>query len=399
MQQSPKGRTIEYVEGSPDGIIQRGEAIKTLGDQMLESADILESIKTSALDHGGQQGKAIEELRDSIGESYKTLREAGELYQPVGPVITTYGEALDSVQPLITSAVDDSEDLWNTYESLPGQVQPRVGPAYQFGPEPGSPEAEQQAEEDAAKRAALDAWEERAEDFDRYYDTWEEAFDTAVDDIGDKMAGSIKDSFWDNFGDVISVLTEILSWAALILAVVAIFVGGGWLVLLIAGLSLLAFGLTCIKAANGAATGWDVLWAGLGIIPVCKLSNLTKLAQLPALSKAFGLGKGASRMWSAVSKGPLDDLIRKGQKPFTSAAENIFGKTYKAVKMDNLRMYLSGGVPTAIDNLNLIKGASAVEWAAGRVGPLTGLYGKAQSALNSSGVELLKVPDPIGALL
>lgn len=398
MQYSPRGRFIEYVEGSPGDIVDRGEAIQALGEQMLNSADVLERIKSNAIDSGGQQGKAIEKLRESIGDSYLTLREAGELYEPVGPVIRSYGLALDQIQPLIRAAVDDSHDLWQTYVSLPGQVEPR-GTGGFFQPDEGSPEAEQQAAEDAAKKAAYDAWEARTEDFDSHYDTWEEAFDTAVAGIEDELAGSIKDSFWDNFGDVITVLTEVLAWAALIVAVVAIFVGGGWIVLLAAGLSLLAFGLTCVKAANGAATGWDMLWAGLGIIPVCKLSNLTKLAQLPALSKAFGLGKGASKVWNAASKGPIDDIIRKGQKPFTSAAENVFGKPYKAVKMDNLMMFKGGGVPTAINNLSLIKGASALEWAAGRAGPLTGLYGKTQSALDSSGINLVKVPDPLGVLL
>lgn len=79
---SPQGRSIVDVEGSPDDISKRGTEIKELGDKMLECASVLDDIKNNALDYGGQEGKAIDKLRESIGDSYTTLKEAGDLYQP-----------------------------------------------------------------------------------------------------------------------------------------------------------------------------------------------------------------------------------------------------------------------------------------------------------------------------
>jgi hypothetical protein len=272
MQSSPKGREIEYVEGSPDVIIERGNAITTLGDQMLASADVLENIKNRAIDSGSQKGKAIDALRESIGDSYRTLREAGELYQPVGPVIATYGEALDGVQPLIRSAVDESQDLWDTYAALPGELEPR-GTGGLFEPDEGSAAAERQAAEDTAKKAAYDAWEDRADDFDRHYDTWEEAFDTAVENIGDEMAGSIKDSFW-------SSIVDVLGWVAFTLGVIALIFTGPF----IAALALVAAAaylfVVAMQYANGEADWGDIALAAVAIVPIGKITTIAKLSQL-----------------------------------------------------------------------------------------------------------------------
>src|SRR5690606_15939978 len=109
---------------------------------------------------------------ETIDDAYKQLREAGELYKPVGPIIKTYGDALAELKPKIDGHVDTCETLWNTYAGLPGKVDPR-GTGGLFQPEEGSPEAIQQAEEDEAKKTAYDAWEGEAEDFDEDYNTWE----------------------------------------------------------------------------------------------------------------------------------------------------------------------------------------------------------------------------------
>ena len=64
MESSPRGRDIEYVDGNPEGIIKRGEAIKELGQKMLDSAQILKEIKNNDFADGGQKGKAVEKLQD-----------------------------------------------------------------------------------------------------------------------------------------------------------------------------------------------------------------------------------------------------------------------------------------------------------------------------------------------
>ncbi|MFD1717828.1 hypothetical protein [Georgenia deserti] len=284
MDRSPRGREIIYVEGRPSEIVSRGNEIKNLGEKMRNSAEVLEDIKTRASEN---QGEAIEALRESIGDSYKTLFEAADLYEPVGPVISTYGEELGSIQPVIKRHVDDCESLWSTYESLPGDKDRPGGAAGAMRQAGMSDEArEEEAEEDEAKQQAYDEWKTEAELFDGAYDTWENAFDNAVEGIGEEMAGSIEDSFWDDWGDFI---TEFLSWASLVLGVAALIIGGP-IVAALAALAALAFlAVTIYEYSEGNKSLLDVGLAALGILPIGKLGNLFKALHFNgAAFKAIG---------------------------------------------------------------------------------------------------------------
>lgn len=266
MDKSPAGRDIEHVKGTPDTITSRGTAIGALGQQMLDSAAVLEQIATRAT---MQQGKAIDQLIETIGDAYKQLKEAGELYKPIGPVLVTYGEALADVKPKIDGHADTCGELWVTYEALPGKVKPR-GTGGWFEPEEGSPEADAQAEEDAAKKAAFDAWEEEAEDFDADYNTWEQAFDDAVSGITDEMSGKIADSWTQWLADIKTVL----GWAGFILGIAAIIIGGpiiGALAAIVAGLTLI---VVVIQFARGEASWVDLTMAIIDVIPIGKIGGI-----------------------------------------------------------------------------------------------------------------------------
>ncbi|MGI6879921.1 hypothetical protein [Microbacterium sp. gxy059] len=266
MDRSPAGRDIEYVKGSPDAITSRGEAIGELGQQMIDSATVLEQIATRSSE---QQGQAIEKLIETIDDAYKQLKEAGELYKPVGPVLVTYGEALSDVQPKIRTHVDNCENLWTTYDSLPGKVDPR-GTGGLFQPDEGSPEADQQADEDAAKKEAFEAWEEEAGYFDADYDTWEQAFDDAVSGITDEMSGKIA----DGWTQTLALIKDILSWAGFVLAIAAIVIGGpfiGALAAIVAGLTLI---VTVIQFARGEASWVDLTLAVIDVLPVGKIVGI-----------------------------------------------------------------------------------------------------------------------------
>lgn len=354
MDRSPKGREIESVEGNPGDIISRGRDMESLGKKMLDCADTLETIKNEAVGDGSQKGKAIEKLKDSIGDSYEKLREAGELYEPVGPVITAYGEALEGAQPTINNSADDCVEKWAVYDNLPGDedgsTTPEAGGGIlgMGGYDKDSPEAKQKAEENGAKQAAYDAWVLSAEDFDEGYDTWEKAFDTAVESITDELSGSIKDSTWDNFSSFVDVLTTILSWAALIVAVVAFFAGGWVLALIALGLGALVFALTAAQYAHGEKSLTDLVFAGLAIIPVGKVTHLTKLAQFPKLASALGKGGALKRVWGALSKGPMSKFMTaRGGKAFeflkkSQISDNILGASTQSVKKTHYKMYFTG---------------------------------------------------------
>jgi len=266
MDRSPAGRRIEDVKGDPGTISDRGEAIGALGQQMIDSAIVLEQIATRATP---QQGKAVEQLIETIGDAYKQLKEAGELYKPIGPVVLSYGDTLSELQPKINTHVSNCEDLWVTYDGLPGKTEAR-GTGGLFQPDEGSPEAEAQAEEDAAKKVAYEAWEGEAEDFDADYNTWEQAFDDAVSGITDEMSGKIADG-WTQW---LANIKNVLSWAGFVLAIAAIIIGGpiiGALAAIVAGLTLI---VVVIQFARGEASWVDLTLAIIDVIPVGKIAGI-----------------------------------------------------------------------------------------------------------------------------
>lgn len=268
MDQSPKGREIQPLTGDSAVIVARGNKIEELGVQMSEAATVLEQIATGELADGQMQGKAVAELQDKIGSSYETLREASELYTPVGPLIAAYGTSLGELQAKMGPLVDSCTDKWAAYEALPG-------------------DREADDEEGQAKETAYNEWHDDAESWDAQYDTWEDAYDLAVNGIGNEMAGSIKDGFWEIFGFLLNILEVI----AMVFMIAGLFLGG---VVAIIGFALGAAVLLgkIVQASAGKCEITDVLLAVLAVLPFGKLGQIGKAwAQL---------GKGAASGGKAV---------------------------------------------------------------------------------------------------
>lgn len=343
MDRSPKGREIEHVEGSPGEIISRGEAIYDLGTTMLDCATQLETIKNAALDDGTQKGRAIESLKDSVGDSYEVLREAGDLYQPVGPVIKAYGEALDVAQPIINNSTDDCVEKWAFYQSLPGDRDGSTTPEAGGGflgigdHDADSDKAKEEAANNQAKKAAYDDWHASAEVFDGGYDTWEDAFDTAVNGVEDQMAGSIKDSFW-------SSLTDFLEIAALIVGVAALIIGGPILAALALAVAAALLITTVMSYANGERSLTDIAFATIGVIPFGKLTKIS------GMSKAFQVFRGGNTGRIASSLSGL-----KGMKGITAYSSKLAtrGEFLKTLRSGDglLGVYSRHGGPRALTKL------------------------------------------------
>ncbi|NGN96063.1 hypothetical protein G5C66_25410 [Nocardioides sp. KC13] len=284
MEDSPKGREIKHVEGRPGEIVSRGKQIESLGKKMHEAATTLRTLKDNTLSDGQQQGQAIRKLQEIIGDSHEKLREAGDLYEPVGPVLVQYGEALESCKPRIDSSANTCKELWSTYESLPGDKDDSTteeeGGLLGIG---GTDKEE--AADNKAKKQAYDNWKAEAETFDTWYDVWEDAFDTATNGITDGTSGKIEDSFWSDVADVFAVVTAVVAIAALI-------IGGPILatIALVAGAIYLAAVIG--QYANGEANKTDIFMAALGVIPFGKLTTVGKLAHFnKAAAKSALLGK------------------------------------------------------------------------------------------------------------
>lgn len=291
MPPSPDGNTVEHIEGEPATIENRGFQIEIIGSQMRQSAELLEKIETRA---GDQQGKAIESLVDTIGDSYDTLYKAADLYEPVGPVIKKYGSELSWIKPLIDNTADRCGDLWETYQSLPGSVEPR-GTGGLFEPDEGSDEAKEQAEEDAAKKAAYEDWESEARTFDVYYNTWEDAFEEAAAGVTEGTSGAIEDGFWRTAFDFAS---SVLSWAAIAAGVLALVFAGPFAAIALAiGAAYLA--VTLVQKAYGDASWGDVAWAVVGVVPFGKAGGLFKKGAGRALAGATR--RGLSKTGRAIA--------------------------------------------------------------------------------------------------
>ena len=267
---SPRGRGIAYVEGDASAVEQRGRDIKELGDGMIASAALLQRVADA---QDGQQGKAVDKLREVVGDSHGLLKQAGQLYAPTGPILEAYGSSLGSVQPLIRLRVDNCTTYWDEYVALPGSVDPRgTGGAGQ--PEADSPEAETQADQDAAKLAAYELWEDEAVRFDGHYDTWEDAFELAAGQIGDVLDGKVEDGFWDHVDKFVEWVQFALAIAGIVLAVLAIVIGGPIIAALAAIVAIATLAFTLYQFIRGDKGGWDLALAVIGVIPFGKIGML-----------------------------------------------------------------------------------------------------------------------------
>ncbi|ROR65991.1 hypothetical protein [Agrococcus jenensis] len=272
MEHSPKGRRIERVEGKPGRIQTRGLEIEQLGQMMIDSATVLQSLADGT---DGLKGKAADTLRQGVGDVHGTLKEAGELYRPTGPVVYDYGVALATDQPAIDGHVARCETLWEAYVSLPGSLEPR-GTGGWFEPEADSPEAAEQAAEDEAKRLAYAAWETEAKGFDDDYDSWESAFEKATDRVGDVLAGKIKDSFWDDLDGFVAGALQVLKWVGIALAIAALVIGGPIVAALAAIVAVATLVLTLYQYSRKDADLLDVGIAAIGVLPIGSLGKLAK---------------------------------------------------------------------------------------------------------------------------
>lgn len=302
MERSPDGHDIERLEGDPAAIMSRGTEIRELGETMIDSATVLQSLADGT---HGLKGKAVDKLVEGVGSAHTTLKEAGELYKPTGPIVWRYGYALSTVQDSLNGHVATCETLWETYESLPGDKDGR-GVGGLFEPDEGSDEATKQQAEDDAKSDAYDEWEAEARLFDDDYDTWETAFDTAAADVDSTLSGKIKDSFWDDLDGFVAGALTVLKWVGLVFAVAALLIGGPLIGLISGIVGLVVLGLTIYQKVRGDC-GWMEL--GLAVFGAIPFGSLSKVFSKPG--QAFFGGVFSKKGWTDAAF-ELKGILRAG---------------------------------------------------------------------------------------
>ncbi|GAB6856314.1 hypothetical protein JCM13591A_04190 [Microbacterium xylanilyticum] len=304
MEKSPKGRQIGELIGSPRTISDRGDAIEKLGNKMIESATFLQSLADQA---SGQKGEAIKKLQEVVGDTYKQLKLAGELYQPTGPVLKAYGETLGQVQPRLNAAARECVTRWAAFDGADGYM-PGARPTY-GAPKEGTPEATANTEADADKKQKHDAFLEEARVFDSEYDTWETAFDTAVNGITQATSGKIKDGFWDDVDGFVAGALEVLKVVGIIVGIAAIIIGGPILAAIAVAVGLLTLIGTAYQFSRGDANGWDLALAIVGVIP------------FGSAGKLFQAGKRLDFLGDIVSKSNFAKWGAEGRSIKTLFAE------------------------------------------------------------------------------
>jgi hypothetical protein len=331
MDNSPKGREIRWIEGSPDSIASRGSQIVSLGDQMVNSAAILKSIADGA---SGMKGLSVDKIREVTGDVHEQLKLAGERYSPTGRVLGDYATALREVQSGLQTIIDDCVTYWSRYEDSQADFRAASREAdktvFVLVPDPAAPDPQDKVD-DAARDVnhARDLWQGEAERYDARYDTWEQAFDDATERIGTATEGGISDRWTDDFNLWAEGALTVLGYIGLVLGILCLFIGSPFLALAAAIVGLVALALTIILALQGRRSGEDVAWAVIGVIPFGRLGTLFKgtngvstffrgfvglpaagksgaVAELNTAVKALRAGftfapQGTSRLGSAIS--------------------------------------------------------------------------------------------------
>ncbi|MDE0547479.1 hypothetical protein [Microbacterium sp. C7(2022)] len=297
------------VEGDADGISDRGAQITNLAAAMSEAATLL----TKLVDHGADmEGEAVDKLREVSAEVNTELEKAAGLYDGVGPFIKAYGDELSAVQKLMSTSVPDADRYWLAYQRALDQWQDAANSPVRY---PMGSEDDIEACTAAERRHADDVetaecdkndayllWKGAADDFDGAYDRWEDAFDAAVAGVRDSTAGKIKDSWKDNLDGFVDFALDVLAVAGLVLAVLALIVGGPIVGLLALAVGVLALVGTTWQYSRGDAALWEVGVAVVGVLP---FGSFTKFAD-----GGFGAGMRAWTGFGSQGMSLGDDAAR-----------------------------------------------------------------------------------------
>lgn len=187
-------------------------------------------------DGADMEGAAIDKVREIAGDASSDLDKASALYLAVGPHISTYGTELRSAQDAVmTPLVRRLERLWDEYYELSRDADTAEGAVPWREPDDDAEQSEKdhyaEAEAHAQQARTLATkkkgeWDVAAGQYDDEWDSWHTAFTTAAREIKDGVTGKIEDSWRDDMKGLLDFLADVLAVAGIVLAVLAIVIGG-----------------------------------------------------------------------------------------------------------------------------------------------------------------------------
>lgn len=266
------GNPIAPVDGDAEDVASRGTQLAELADMMSNSASLIQRLVDDGAD---MEGAAIDKLRESAGQVGGDLALAASLYEVVAPYITNYASALATAQGSLNPSAATLAELWAQYAALATEAddaQGAVGDEPEDDAEPEELTAYRQRTRDASGAsasadAALDAWEAEAARYDTSWNTWHDAFMTAANGITEGTTDAIADTADDDWRGFLNAASEFLMWAGIVLAVLAIVIGGPIIAALALIVGVLALIVVICQMPSGDADGWDLAFAIVGVIP------------------------------------------------------------------------------------------------------------------------------------
>lgn len=369
---SHKGRRVEELYGEATAIRTRGRKVSELGTTMETSAAFLKSL---ADESDGMKGKAVEKLKEIVGDTHVELDRAAKLYKPTGPILVKYADALDEHQPLVRQRSTACYTAQDNFDSAPGYREGRR--PFWAQPAPWRSEEEKQSmgddndAEDREKERLHGEYQEALTQFDLAVDSWEEAFNAAADEIEDAFDGKIEDGFWDNVDGIVTQLQTVLSWAGMIIAIAAIIIGGPIVALIGAVIGALTLALTIYQVIRGDKGGWDLAIAIVGVIP---FGSAGKLFQGSAGRLSF-----LSEMATAFKPSAWSAAIKQGQT--LSVISRFAGGGFKGFLEGSkhfLKMNNPAGIGDIMTRLMFGKNVSGLE------DIISGMSGGANGFCNST---------------
>lgn len=269
---TPAGNPIGPVEGDEVDVSERATQLTQLAEMMTNAAATIQRL----VDHGStMEGAAIDRLRESAGQVGDDLGLAADLYQIVAPHVTAYASALSAARTAVDPRADNLVDLWDQYalraresDDLAGGV----GRRPDADAEPEDVTAFERRQDEAQQAgadadAALAAWEDEAARYDTAWNTWHDAFLAAANGITEEATDAIRDTPEDDWRGFLASASEFLMWAGIVLAVLAVVIGGPIIAVLGTVVAVLALIVTICQMPYGDADGWDLAFAIVGVIP------------------------------------------------------------------------------------------------------------------------------------
>lgn len=286
---------VHVIEGDAQGIISRGREISRLGRQMIGAAGVLSAIADGATE---ERGRSIERIKEEVGDAHEELALAGERYKPTGLAMTTYGHALDGVQSKLRPLVLEIEEAKRQLDAKIAAAQDAQDAAENsadYDPTDTTAQGTHEADRWQAREAGIAAgnaqqyFDGLLDDFDTQWNAWDEAYDAALNAIEDATEGNVSDSWTDNIADIVQIIVDVVTVIGLVVTIAALVIGGPILALIAVALAVVVLLGTLILYDAGRATGGDLAWAIVGVLPFGRLGSLFKAgSRLQALKFLAG---------------------------------------------------------------------------------------------------------------